>query len=1079
MRLRILGPVEMVDPDGNPMAVRRRARALLGVLSLRANTALPVNWIIDTLWGERPPPSAASNLRTHVADLRRSLPSGWIESGRGGYRLAVEPGELDMLAFDELAAEGLLCLAAGDNEPAAERLARASGLWRGPVLDGAAVPDVLRPIVERLDDRRVDVIEGCVQARLELGQHGPLAAELRTLVGRYPLRERFWEQLMLALYRCGRQAEAIDVHRRLRRLLDDELGVEPGQPVRELYLRIVRADPSLRIAAPGVRAAAAGWSGVGGSGVGGLGVGGSGVGAAPPQVPRQLPPDVTTFVGRSAYLGLLDATAATGAGVTAVVITAISGTAGVGKTALAVHWAHRGRERFPDGCLYVDLRGYGPEQPLPPAAALAGFLRSLGVAEQPHELAELSARYRTLLADRRLLVVLDNARSADQVRPLLPGTVGCMVLVTSRDDLGGLVARDGARRVELDLMPAAEAVELLRGLIGRRVDTEQDAALALVRCCAGLPLALRIAADLAARRPGRALSDLVDELTRRHLDVLDTGDDPHTAVRAVFDWSYETLTPAAARAFRLLALHPGRDLDVHSAAALTGTDLDEAHRLVDRLLRANLLQRRGADRFGMHDLLRAYATDRLGEPDRDALTRLFDFYAHAVATAETHFSLSHSALRPAPRASSTPPPPLADLGHAKRWLDAERSNLVAVIGYCARHGWPAHACELSQALRLYLDSDSHLRDAVTIHQHALGCARRMGDQAAEAAALTSLGAAEQDLGHHAEAAALLERSLTIRQELGDRHGEVRTAAALAAVLSLLGRHHDAVDRLRRCLVIFRELGDTGGEATATANLGFVYDRLGRYHGSIACHERALAILREFDDRQLESFQLNNLASAYARLGRHREAVDHSQRALLISIDLGDRLSEGYICGHLGAFHTSLGDHRLAHDYLRRALALHREFGAVAAEAVVLVYQGNLLLRLGRHSDALTAYQLALDHDRRLGDRYQEIQALNGMGAALLSLNRHESARRHYESALTLARDAPHPHEEAAALDGLAHVSRALGDLAAAIPRWQAALALYTALDVPEAAQVSHHLATATSQRPVTSSQGPLAQWQSC
>jgi tetratricopeptide (TPR) repeat protein len=408
---------------------------------------------------------------------------------------------------------------------------------------------------------------------MHMGRHEQLVPQLRDLARQHPLREHNHAQLMLALYRCGRQAEALAAYQRARDVLVTELGVEPGPGLRDLHQRILSADPALAVTGPARPAE-----------------------AEPLRVtPQELPSAVPGFTGRSAELkaltGLLDRSGPQAPG--AVVISAIGGTAGVGKTALAVHWAHNVADRFPDGQLYVNLRGYDPGQPVPAADALAGFLRSLGVPGQdiPPEENERAARYRSLLAGKRILVVLDNAGSADQVRPLLPGTGACTVVVTSRDALAGLVAIDGAARLDLDLLPLAEAVALLQTLIGSRADAEPDAAAELADQCCRLPLALRVAAELAASRPAASLAGLTGELAdlRTRLDLLGAGGDPRTQVRAVFSWSYQQLSIEAARAFRLVGLNPGPDLEPYAAAALTGAALPLARQALEVLARAHLI----------------------------------------------------------------------------------------------------------------------------------------------------------------------------------------------------------------------------------------------------------------------------------------------------------------------------------------------------------------------------------------------------------------------------------------------------------------------------------------------------------
>ncbi|MFD5825250.1 tetratricopeptide repeat protein [Lentzea sp. NPDC060358] len=1024
MRLRILGPVEIATDHGPALPARRMARVLLGTLALHANTFVPADRIVDALWGGCPPRSARINLRSYVSDLRRLLRSGGrdgtrIETANGGYLLAAEPDDLDVLAFTALAEAGRDCLARGDYEQAVDRLTCAGELWRGQVLDGVPVPDAVQPTVRMLEDRRVDAIEDCVQARLELGRHAGLAAELRELTGRYELRERLWGQLMLALYRSGRPGEAMRAYDRLRRVLDAELGADPSPEIKQLYQRILRDDP--RLAGPARPAAVL-------------------PRAAP--VPWQLPPGADPFVGRHDELRGLDHF--TGA------VAAVVGTAGVGKTALAVHWAHGARGRFPDGCLYVDLRGYGPDAPVPPEQVLAGFLRVLGepAAGTGYEIAELSGRYRTLLADRRMLVVLDNARASDQVRPLLPGTAGCLVVVTSRDDLAGLVARDGAHRVRLDPLPPEQARALLVRLIGDR-----EGVAALVRRCAGLPLALRIVAELAAQS-GTSPAELADG--RRDLDELDAGGDPGTAVVAVFDWSYRVLPPAAARAFALLTWHPGATFDEHATAAAVGTTPAEAGRLIGVLCRAHLVQRDGGGRYRIHDLLRAYGR-RLPADDavRTSLTGLFDYYVHAATTADTTL-----ACRP-PGPPAVPTPPLHDQVLAAQWLNTERANLIAVLVHCATHGWPAHACVLSQALRSYLDQGRHLAEALTAHQHALHAARVLDDPAHLGAALNNLGAVHHHLGRYAEAIEHFEAALVLRRQTGDRAGEARTVNNLAGAHSRLGRHAEAGENYALSLRIARETGDEAGEAMVLANLAFVHLRLGRYRDAVDYHERALDLAERRGDRTMESVEQSNLGLAYALLGRYRDSARALHRSAHLCRALGDQQGEGFVSGNLTVLHTRLGNHWVAARHAERALAVHHASGDLASEAAVLTFQGDLHLRMGLPAQALHSFRQSLALNRRLGERFQEAQALNGTAAAAAAMRRFDQAERHHGEALDLATAIGDRYEQARALAGLGHLRCTAGDPAAAAALWREAAAIYTDIEVPEAEQLHARLRAMT------------------
>ena len=560
MQFRVLGPVEVVTAGAGPVELSAaKPRTVLAVLVCARNSAVSTDRLIDAVWGADPPRTAAQNLRSYVHQLRRALGEpGRIVWRPGGYVLLTSPGEVDADRFAVLAGQGTAALAAGDAGQTAALLRQALGLWRGPAYAGLDDIGLLRDEVARLTECRHAVLETRIDADLALGRHGELVAELGVLVAADPLRERWRAQLMRALHRSGRQADALAVYRETRRLLADELGLEPGSELRALEQAILRGQPDPSSTPPPASPPT------------------PPAPAPVPVVPALLPSDMRGFTGRAAHLHQLDAiAAAAGQHPTAVIISAVSGMAGVGKTALAVHWAHRIRDRFGDGQLYVNLRGFDPGgQPMTPAEAVRGFLDALAVAPEriPADVDAQAGLYRSLLAGKRMLIVLDNARDAAQVRPLLPGAPGCLVLVTSRTQLSSLVATEGAHPLVLDVLTAREARQLLAGRLGGdRITAELQAIDDIIASCARLPLALAIVAARAACHPHFPLPALAGELrdTRARLDAL-AGEDPTTDVRTVFSWSYDQLSSHAARLFRLLGLHPGPDTTAPAAASPAG-----------------------------------------------------------------------------------------------------------------------------------------------------------------------------------------------------------------------------------------------------------------------------------------------------------------------------------------------------------------------------------------------------------------------------------------------------------------------------------------------------------------------------
>lgn len=713
-------------------------------------------------------------------------------------------------------------------------------------------------------------------------------------------------------------------------------------------------------------------------------------------VPRELPSDVAGFVGRGAQLAELDRLLDAAGDERTVVVTALSGTGGVGKTALAVRWAHRIAHRYPDGQLYVNLRGYDPEKPVAPTDALAGFLRSLGLdaASIPHDPAERAARYRTLLSGRRVLILLDNARDAEHVRPLLPGAPTCLALVTSRDALPGLVARDGAHRVVLNALARDESRSLLHNLIGDRVGTEPESADRLADQCGRLPLALRLAAELSATNPSASLADLVDDLDDEHrrLDLLDAGGDTKTAIRAVFSWSHRHLSSPAADAFCLLGLHPGREFDAYAVAALAGVDLSTAQRLLGELLRAHLVHQLRRLRYTMHDLLRAYAAEQAAHrlipgASRAALTRLFDYYRRAASAAVV------SVFGPYPPAQrwsdvvTDVSPSLDDSGQAMAWLDRERGTLVTVGGYAAGNGWPDHCVDLSQILYPYLDTQ-YAAESLTIHHHAAAAAVDEGPL--RAGVLTALGTTYLRLGRTPEALASLQEALANhRVATGDQQpdraiAERVTQTSIGLALTAIGRYEEALEYQRAGLAIAQASGDPGPQAKQFVHVGLGLWRLERYAESAVHYQRAAEAARAAGLRQIEAYAAEGLGMAYAGL---------------------DRLDD--------ALHQ-----------LNRALDLCREFNDRRTEAETREVKGSVLRRLGRHREAVEQLEVALSIGEGIRDPRIRMESLNTLGLTLLEMGQPDRARTHHEQALSLAVQLGDPHERTRARAGIEAAQKA-------------------------------------------------------
>jgi DNA-binding SARP family transcriptional activator/tetratricopeptide (TPR) repeat protein len=1021
MRLGVLGPVQVIAGDeGEPGSVSApRPRVLLAVLLWRANQPVTADELAELVWDGAPPAGAPEAVRALVMRLRRGLDpraAARVVTRAPGYAIEVSADELDASRFEALTRTAGAAIRDGQWARAARVTAEALGLWRGPPL--ADVPSQLLrdQWVPRLEQLHEQALDWRIEADLHNGRHEQLIPELRDLTVRHPLRERFHSQLMLALYRCGHQAEALAAYQRARDVLVSELGLEPGPGLQDMHQRILSGDPALAVTGTG-RAAEAD-------------PGPAAPRELPALVPRELPAAVPGFTGRAAELRALSRLAgrpgepAPGT----VMISAIGGTAGVGKTALALQWAHQVAGRFPDGQLYVNLRGYDPDQPMAATDALARFLRSLGVPgpDIPPDLEDRAARYRSLIAGRRVLILLDNVGSMEQVRPLLPGTSACLTIVTSRDSLAGLVAREGAVRLDLDLLPANEAVSLLQALIGERATADPAATRDLAAQCSRLPLALRVAAELAAARPATPLAGLVSELAdqQRRLDLLDAAGDSRTAVRAVFSWSYRHLDPATATTFRLLGLHPGPDLDRYAAAALTAATAAQAERALDTLTRAHLTQATGPGRYSLHDLLRAYARDLATTTDTQtqqhaALTRLFDHYLHTAATAMDALSPGERHRRPRVPPPATPAPPLSDSATALAWLDAERANLVTVAVHTASHGWANHATRLAATLFRYLDSGGHYAEAITVHSQARLAARHTGDRAAEAEALINLGVLDLEQGYQIEAVAHMQQGLALFPETGDRSGKARALGNVGILHFQLGQYEEATGHLQQALALCSGIGDQAGEA------------------------RVLAALSMIDFRQ----------------GRYEQVTDRVHRSLVLFRQAGDRTGEAHALCSLGEVGVRLGNSGPAVGHLRQALALFRDAGDRRGAARALIALGDADLRQRRYSQAADYQRQSLAMCREISYQSGEVTALSALGEVSLATGQSADARAHYAAALSGAARNGEKYEQARAHNGLARAHQAAGDLGQARHHWSQALTLYTTLGAPEAEQVRAHLAS--------------------
>ncbi|MEV3854994.1 BTAD domain-containing putative transcriptional regulator [Streptomyces sp. NPDC050095] len=980
LRLAVLGPVRAWREEAPLSLGPVRQQAVLAALALRPGLLVSREHLLDAVWGDRPPASGHKVLPSYVYGLRKSLdvpgvgPAGSVIRGeRGGYRFVGDGLWLDAAEFAERSAAARRAKAAGDITGATAQLVDALGLFTGEPLTGLPGPYAAterQRLLQLLRTARLERIDCLVL----LGRYAGALDELAASAAPDPYDESLLALRMRALYGCGRQAEALTAYDEMRVRLRDELGVDPGEELRRVHEAVLHQDEAGlgQASAPAVA---------------------PGAPAAPQRdssriAPAELPHTTPGFTGRVHELASLDAMltpfAPSAEASNTVVISAIGGAAGIGKTALAVCWAQRVRGRFPDGQVYVNLHGFDHERPpIKPGEALELLLRSLGVeASQIPAGEEAQARmYRTLVADRRLLVLLDNAASAEQVRPLLPGAASCRTVVTSRNRLADLVARDGAQALQLDVLSPAEARDLLGEVLGAdRLAGRTHVADELVRLCGALPLALRVAAARLVADPGLGVADLVDELsTGGRLEALETESDAPSPLRLAFSVSYRVLTPEARRLFRLLGLFPGPEFTAQVAAALLAVPPTRARRLLGVLAAAHLLDPAGAGRYRFHDLLREYAWEcaRAEETagDREAaLERVLIWYVHATraAAGTWYFPELPDALD---RGEQQGLPSAADAG---RWLEAERANLLAVIDHANQQGPHLVAAHLVSPLLGY-------------------CWLHLSRATWEA---------------------LAHRSLEVATAQGDLRGEGVMRSILAITQWDQGQPGRAMEHCTRVLDISRELHWPAAEAMSLGVSGYVDWSTGRL---VRAHERLTAGLRITDDignHYFAAFGLLGLGMASRDLGRLREAAGHLERVISLNAQVSwwdDSLSLQV----LGGVYWELGRFADGLEMLAPKVAADAEGGYRNGRVMMLDAAAKINVDLGRHEEALALTERAFSMFRDPGRPWIHSGLLNTVASVHRDLSRFDAALRADTEALALARQARFRRAEADSLTGLA------------------------------------------------------------
>jgi DNA-binding SARP family transcriptional activator/tetratricopeptide (TPR) repeat protein len=1028
MEFRVLGPIELWSAGRRQDPGPARARCILAILLLAPRTIVPVETLIDRLWDTRPPPKARESLSVYIARLRASLRQAVGDNvrlvGRArGYVLEVDPEAVDVHQFRRLRRQADALTARGDCDHAAALLREADGLWRGEALAGVRGDWVARMRDGLEEERRAAILErvGCELAR---GRHADLVGELGRLLAQYPLDETLVAHQMTALYGSGRPADALGLYRETRRRLVDEQGAEPGPVLSELHQRILGRDPELAVRPSGQRP----------------------VSAAPPDT---LPPEAAEFVGRREELGML-----TGEHGSIPGITVIDGMPGVGKTVLAVRAARLISGNYPDGTLYLDLHSGDPgSPPLDPAEALHRLLRMMSVpaTQIPDTIGDRVALWRAQLSRRRAIVILDDAARPDQIRPLLPASGRCLLLITTRRRLADV---GDVCTLTLDVLAAGDAITLFRQIAGEDRTREADQVAEAVRLCGRLPLAIQLTASRVAQDPRLSLTDLIDELSQSPALLGGTGA-ACPEVMSAFDLSYHALEPDHQRFFRRLGASPCASVSLPAAAALDGCTLAEAEKALVTLLDYYLLTRAPDDQFRFHDLIRGYAALRAARDDpeaeqRQAIGRLLDYYLH---TADHADRVLHPFRHRRPVAVSQPPaasPAVATEEDAASWLESEWRNILQAAQHAGRHEWKQKCADLTHVLADFMEIRAYWDEAIAAHTLALEACRDLADPARIAQASLALSAVRQQSGRYEAARQPAEEAAAIYRSLADPRGEAEALDQLGLVHQRTARSREALAYFREAWLLYLNAGNQRGVADALSHSGIACWHLGRYPEATDHLSNALSLYCDAGDRRGEAKTLNNLGRIHLYRGYHRDALDAYQRSLQIFREIGGAQHEAIVHHNIGNVHHYKGSFEEGLAACRQALAIYRSIGDLPDEADVLNDIGAIYQSAACYDEALVHHEKARLIAEEIGNLSQQLIALRNIADIQRCSGQYSEAFNHYHTALRLAREIGDLYEEGKILEGIAESTLSTQQPAAARIVFRQALDIFERLGVPEA-----------------------------
>ncbi|MEU4178510.1 BTAD domain-containing putative transcriptional regulator [Streptomyces sp. NPDC026589] len=980
LRFRILGPLEASVGGARFSLGGAVQERVLSVLLLEPDRVVPMPRLIEAAWEDNPPATASHQVRKAVSELRRRLGDAFISTEGSGYRIAVTAAHLDLLEFNDRIRAAEQALREGLRPEAATEFEAALALWRGAVLSGQGGA-VIESAATVLEERRLVATEDLFDLRLGLGLGSELVADLRTVVSEHPLRETFHGHLMLALYRNGRKAEALHEYARVREILADQLGVDPGPPLTGLYEDILRDDPGLLLPQrpPAVEA----------------------VPPAPPLPVCTLPQALSDFTGRNKELAelLACADAVDGSDDRSTRVVAVDGMGGSGKTSLAVWAAHHLAERFPDGQLYVDLRGFTPgeQPPVSPGTALDYLLRSFGVSDDriPSDAEARANLWRATVAGRRLLLLLDNVAHAEQVTPLLAASPGCLILITSRSRLLDL---DGVSWVPVGLMTPQDSAALVVATLGAdRVEAEPESAAELAELCGHLPLALRIATARLRNRPSWTLRYLAERLRdeTRRLDELRS---PQRSVAATLHLSYMALNVRQRAAFRILGLHPSTGMDVHSAAALLGADVHDAESTLEILLDMRLVQQPGFGIYTLHDLVRSFALSLFGpataEDDSAAVERLLGYYLTATDVACQMLFPGREQRCTGIPAYEGSLPAWPDAEAARAWFDREHSGLLAAVSLAELHGLRRHTVCLVRNLSFHLNARGQFDDLWNVGRTALAAVRGLDDPQLLCVTLSNVGVACWKVGRFESGLEAAQEAREVAVSLGDRRIQAHSESTIGLLASMLGRYEEALTLLSEAVARSAKLGASRAEAEGLSTLSTLYEKWGRYAEAAETARRSLEISRTIGYHGNLVMSLTDLAFAQVGLGELEEADRNLAEARGLSETRTAPGDVGLVLALSARVAHARGRIAQAESFAARAL----ELACTGTTPVRLTEVENIV---GHLRSGLGAYESALDLHRHahraaveMGFRAEEASALTGLARALDALGDRETAKGH-------------------------------------------------------------------------------------